>query len=404
MVLSKYKPDILRFVYNLTRTEEVLSPLRLSKFLNSIGQDVSDRTIKRWFNFLGADIGYFSMINYSEIGLMSVAVLIKNPNEIIVEIIPYLYHVFSGYDGTNLDDYLIIQMLVPKGHIKEVEQFWNVSKDLKLIDEYDLFPFNNVVDIYSPFQDIIDETGQFIFEKQFDNSKFINLLNYKSRKSSVLKMNSLVRKNPLLIPVLIEYSRERWSSHQVWEVVKSKLEVRVWKYVRKLRTRFKRTDFAGIALVQKILREVNNNYDNFFHQVRVLYWPLYDEKASIFQMFLKFKSKKDMLNFAEEMSKRAVVTIFYLPFDVNSKIVRVWVSTNSQQQSYIVRNILPKYIDLNYDNKIIYRDIANTHKYWSPDTYQKYVKLNYAKFFDPTICEWKFDLDEYLEDLNNLTN
>ena len=72
---------------------------------------------------------------------------------------------------------------------------------------------------------------------------------------------------------------------------------------------------------------------------------------------------------------------------------RITISTNIENQIKISNEILPKYIDENYNNKIIFRRKQNNKK----------LKLNYAELFDPKTCEWEFNLDKYKKALTLLS-
>jgi len=264
MVLNLYSKDLLKFMYNLTKTDKVLNPTELSRFLREQNQEVSDRTIKRWFSYLRKHCGYFSYINYSSMGLTPVSVLLKNPNPELIKIIPYLFYAFSGFNASSLTKYIIVFSLVPVDKHDEFKSFWNSVAKKNLIEDFYSFPFNHVVDFYSPFHKVINESGDFdLSEKNMGRPNPLDL-SFIMNKPINADMHKLIKHNPLIIPILIEYSRERWSSHRVWRAIKEKLGEGVWDYIRDVKCRARRKDSMGISFVQKTLKDVHSNYDQLF--------------------------------------------------------------------------------------------------------------------------------------------
>jgi len=402
MVLSLYSKSLLEFVYNLTKTEKVLNPLELSKFLGEQGFQVSDRTIKRWFSYLKEHLGYFLSINYSSLGLINIDVLVKEPHKDIIKAVPYAYYLFSGFDATSIEDYTIISCLIPNRKLNEFKIFWDKAKEKNLLKDYRLSFCNNIVDFYSPFHEVITNSGNFEFSECIEHSVEPLIRNMQQPKD--IKMSSVIEGNPLILPIVIEYSRERWSSYKVWNAIKEKLGDGVWDYINDIHYRNRRTDNSGIAFVQKTWKKLQENNDELFHNVRVVYRPLYTKKHSVSYKFLKLKNRKNLPDLVKEISKRSVNSVVYLPEDISSKEVTIFTSTNTEQESYIIRKILPKYINKSYDNKIIYMDFEETDKFWKYDSYRKYLKLDYANLFNPKNCTWKFDLREYLDKLDKITS
>jgi len=135
-----------------------------------------------------------------------------------------------------------------------------------------------------------------------------------------------------------------------------------------------------------------------------VYWPLYTEKHKVSYMFLKLKDRCLLPDLATELSNRSVNSVAYLPIDRKSKEVKFFVSTNNEQQTKIIRDVLPKYIEDSHPNKIVYMDFDETDKFWRWEKYRKYLKLDYVKLFNPKTCTWKFDLKKYLKDVDKLAD
>ena len=168
MALSNYSKDLLKFMYNLTFTPKINPPIHIAKFLETKGQNVSERTIKRWLRYLGNDISYYSRINYASLNLQTIYALIKKPKKGLLKAMPYAVAPFHGYNATNLERFLGVLCPIPVGKEKELVEFFETAKSLNLIEDYELFPYNQVADAYLPFHEICDLEGNFNFNKEYD--------------------------------------------------------------------------------------------------------------------------------------------------------------------------------------------------------------------------------------------
>ena len=393
MALSTYNKELLEFMYNLTLTPKIRPPFEISKFLETRGQKVSERTIKRWFLYLGNNIAYHARINYASLNLQTVYVLLKNPNPELLETIPYSVAPFYGYDATTLTKYTGTHFPIPPGKENELEEFLNKAKELKLLQDFEVFPYNQVADSYLPFHKIVDIDGNFNFGQTYDISHFESLLDYALKKPSEQKLSKLIEKNPIIIPIIVEYSRKRWSSHKVWYAIRDNLEDNLWNFIKKRKLKIREREGAGVALVQRSVRDMQLVHDELFRQSRVFYGPLNDDKNVIANIFIKLKNPEQIKDLFKEIAQKAIITSFYLPTDLSNKL-RIALTTNIENQTKISNKILPKYIDNTYENKVIFRRKQNN---------EENLKLNYAELFNPKTCEWDFDLEKYIENLTHLS-
>lgn len=392
MALSTYNKDLLEFMYNLTFTPKIRPPLDISKFLELRGQKVSERTIKRWFMYLGNNIAYHARINYASLNLQTVYVLLKEAHPKLLTTIPYSVVPFYGYDATNLIKYTGTHFPIPIGKEKELEEFLTNAKELNLLQDFELFPYNQVADSYLPFHEVIDLEGNFKFNQTYDISHFEALFDYAVRKPSEQKLSKIVEKNPITLPIIVEYSRKRWSSHKVWFAMNENLEDNLWNYIKRKKSKIRERQGAGVALVQKSVRDIQLAHDELFRQVRVFYGPFNDDKNVVANIFIKLKNHEQIKELFKEIAQKAIITSFYLPTDLSNKL-RIALTTNIESQTKISNEILPKYIDNDYDNKVIFRRKQNK---------EINMKLNYSKLFNPKTCEWEFDLEKYKENLTHL--
>jgi len=393
MTLGIYSKDILEFTYNLTLTPKIRPPLEIAKFLETRGQKISERTVKRYFRYIGKNIAYHSRINYASLNLQTIYVLLKNPHPELLSAIPYSVTPFYGHNATKLTKYTGTNFPIPLNKENELKEFFNKAKELNLIEDFEFFPYNQVTDSYLPFHKIVDKEGNLNFSKEYDTTYFESLLDYSIRKPSEQKMSKLISKNPITIPIIVEYSRKRWSSHKVWYAVRDNLEDNLWNFIKSKKSKIRKYEGAGVALVQRTVRDIQLNYDELFRQVRVFYGPLYSDKNVVANLFIKLKDSEQIKELFKEISQKAIISSIYLPTDLSKKL-RIALVTNTENQTKISTEILPKYIDNNYDNKIIFRRKQNP---------EINLKLNYAELFNPKTCEWEFDIEKYKENLTRLS-
>ncbi len=392
MALSTYSKDLLQFMYNLTFTPKINPPIHIAKFLETKGQNVSERTIKRWLRYLGDDISYYSRINYASLNLQTIYALMKRPKKGLLKAMPYAVAPFHGYNATTLERFLGVLCPIPAGKEKELKDFFEAAKEQNLIEDYELFPYNQVADAYLPFHEICDLEGNFNFNKEYDISYFESLLEYGIKKPSEQKLSPLVQQNPITVPTIIEFSRKRWSSHKVWFAMRDNLGEKLWPYIKRRKLKIKEKQGAGVALVQRTVRDIQLAHDELFRQVKVFYRPLFSDKHTVTNLLIKLKDPETITDLFKEISQCSIITSFYLPTDLNEKF-RITLSTNIENQIKISNEILPKYLDKTYNNKIIFRRKQNNKK----------LKLNYAELFDPKTCEWEFNLDKYKKALTLLS-
>ena len=393
MALGTYSKELLEFMYNLTLTPKIRPPLEIAKFLEGRGQKVSERTIKRWFRYLGNNIAYHARINYASLNLQTIYVLLENPHSELLTTIPYSVVPFYGYNATKLTKYIGTHFPIPQRKENELEEFLNQAKELSLISDFELFPYNQVADSYLPFNEVIDSDGNFNFNQIHDIAHFESLFDYALRKPSEQKLSKLIEKSPITLPIIVEYSRKRWSSHKVWYAIRDNLEDNLWNYIKRKKSKIREHDGAGVALVQRSVRDIQLAHDELFRQVRVFYGPFNDDKNVVANIFIKLKNPEKIKELFKEIAQKAVVTSFYLPTDLSTKL-RISLTTNLESQTKISNEILPKYLDNNYDNKIIFRRKQNK---------EINMKLNYSELFNPKTCEWEFNLKKYKKNLTRLS-
>jgi len=160
---------------------------------------------------------------------------------------------------------------------------------------------------------------------------------------------------------------------------------------------------CGIRHVQNTMKEMQNNFGEFFQQMRVSYNPLYTHHSTMFYMMLKLKTREDIVPLSELLSKHAISIVAYPPRDAKSSLMMYYILTNAKESVNIISDLIQPYIDKSFDNRVITEDFKGTARYRDPNMRhwkEHYMMSNYHKLFDPSTCKWKFDTKAYAKKLN----
>lgn len=405
MVLGRYDTKLLEFIYMLTKKQKHMNSLEIAKYISSRDRMVTDRTVRRWFSYLRKyHFDYFPYPRYYAMGLVPVWVLMRF-NERFMEILPYKAAVVYGINFQNFEKCLLNLYLIPASHIKEFKSLCSMGARDGVVKK--CHTFSSAVAYYSPFHRIFSKDGlvEFPEDHVIDNSYFSSILKHSLNSNSSNELREEITENPFIIPVILEYFREHRSSHQVWNSFRRKLGDKAWEYVKDSRIRRERKGGAGIRLVQRTMKELHDNFHEFFHQIRVVYYPFYSHENNILYLMLKLKRRSDIVPLSELLSKHAVSIVTYPPLNHKSKEIMYYVLTNKKQTMNIISNLIQPYIDKSYNNMIIYEDFNASLKYRGPKSrhWRKYyLRSNYHRLFDPETAKWKFSTKRYEKDIRKL--
>ena len=397
MALSKFDPDLLEFMYLLTRKQRYMNSLEISKYLSSCGKRVTDRTVRRWFDYLHKyKFDYFPYPRYNTLGLAPVWIL-TDFNENVLKIIPYKVAIVSGIDFHNLERCLLCLYLIPPNHLSDFKKLWSVALSRRIVKHCHIFDISSAIAFFSPFHKIVNEDGLVNFPEDYDidNSYFTGLLKKCLETEKKFELDKRIIMNPLTVPIILEYFRGHMSSRSIWNSFERKLGAKVWDYINAPRIKRERKKGAGIRLVQEIMKGLHDNFYDFFQQVRVVYYPFYTNENNMFYMILKLRRRKDILPLSELLSRHSLSIVAYPPLEKESKIIVYYVITNKKETLNIVGDLIQPYIDKSFDNKIVYEDVEKSLKYGRP------LKIDYHELFDPETCTWKFDAKAYAKKLES---
>ena len=400
MVLTKYDSGLLEMIYLLTRKQSHLNPSEVARYLSEQGIRVTDRTVRRWFNYLQTHrFDYFPYPKFEAMGLTPVWVL-TNFNEKTLEAIPHKVAIVSGFDLRNLEKRLLSLYLVPTERVKEFRKMWATAVDAKALDHCQLLEISSINSFYSPFHKLIDKNGiaNFPEHDDVDNSYFTEMLRKSVESENSARMSPRICNNPMIVPIIWESFRKNASSRKIWNSFEKRAGKAAWCYINNSKVRREKKTGCGIRHVQNTMREMQNNFGEFFHQMKVSYNPLYTHHNNMFYMVLKLKRKEDIVPLSEKLSKHSISIVAYPPRDRKSSIMMYYVLTNAKEEVKIISDLIQPYIDKSFDNRIIVEDFKGTAKYRDPNLYHwkgHYMMSNYHKLFDPATCRWKFDAKGY---------
>lgn len=398
MALSKFDSKLLEFIYQLTLHQKLMNPREMSHIISIQGKKISERTIKRWLKYLRKEyFTYYPNINYEQLGLKRMILFLNEPkNPELTKIIPYKSYIMSGKNLTENCESLVIHYLVPYEKTKEFKQFWKYALKNKLVGSFICFEVkegSKTTTLYSPIHKIITSDGYLNFCKDFDNSYFTRLFSENLKYKGKLKLNEKIIKNPLIVPILIEYFREHISSKKVWYNLKEKFGDNIWSYIKDIKVRNKKLDGVGISFVYKTIRQLHNTFDDFFSQIRIQYGPLYSNKNINLYVMLRLDPGK-IIEFIDKISKYSLYTVVYQSQDSNVFLLDI--VTNATGKSKINAEILPKFAE---KNREILLDYDKSSFHWDSS---KWLKVNYHNLFCPKTLSWKYDSKAYLKKLDEL--
>ena len=400
MTMGTFDENLLRMMHFLCSQKHYMNPKQISKGFKLSDKTVAEKTVRLWFKFLhGHRFDYFLKPYYESLGLSPVFV-VCNLNEDMLKIFPQRTSIVVGNDAHRLEPVMKFLYVLPPHSLHDFRSLWEKAKSLGLVDYFEIFPIKTPFTFYSPFHKLLNKSGKINFpekaENEIDNTYFMKNFKFYLTKELKPKIHELVEADPLTIPIIMEHVREHHSSKGMWFAMKKSLGDNIWDYVQRRGVSNKKGDGVGIRLVQQTLRDLHNNFESFFVQPAVVYYPFYHGESVIFYLFVKLKNYKDLPELANKISECSLSTTVYPP--TKGSVVGFHVITNRQQSHKIIGEIIQHYIDKTWKSKIIFEDFLKCQKYWSKNSvYWKkyYMKSAYPQLFNPKTIEWKFDKSGY---------
>ncbi len=376
MALNEFSRELLEFIYLLTQQKRLLTTLEMASLMK-----VSERTVRRWLTFLKKHcFDYYPYVDCRSLGLTYFEVLLSDvTNEKIYSIIPHSVYVMKGHDLSNyVRPHTIISFWISDKSVKAFKAFWQMVGEAGLAKAR-VMRFEPPVEYYPPFHELLDSHGAIKSDRQFD-FRFFSETAGKTREAQKL--------DPLFIPIVFELFRENWNARMIWLNAKTKLKKDSDSYFRKV---LGSSDDEKIFIVREKLKFLQENFDDFFSQIRVSYAPMIYRPDRI-AATVYFDYLLDFNGLAESVA---------------SKIILLNIRKGEKRHSFYFvtsasgfREIIHELAKAGCENiQTIIRDISATDYY---NKKRKFVKFPYWKLFDPVKKEWKFDSRTYLDELKKL--
>ncbi len=367
----------------------------------------TSRTILNWTNWFKEKdercLDVFPHVKYESLGLLNCYVLFCNPaNDEFWRVVPFVNHV-SYLTEINGRPALLVQYSIPPRHLTDFKKLWTLARSRGHFSEHFVYPLRTSLTIYSPFHKVIDENGDLDFSlvRASDYAYFDNLLRDRLKHPPKLEIHESIRKNPFIIPVILTYFRELWSSRMVWNEIKQHFGERVWDFLPNIR---KKTDDVGEKRVQITLREIEQNNDSLIQQIRLVYNPFYYGKHFTTYLFGDFKSREHIYKFMRMVSRICLESHVWISANKNSTLAKVVILTDHKHLMNILSSKIGPYLNENSNQplRVFWKDnILGEQRIFSKPIRRKFAKLDYATLFDPERCEWNYDHRKYMRGLKN---
>jgi hypothetical protein len=388
----------MRLLSFLTRKQAWLSPVRISNELRSNGEQVSVRTVHRWFSVLREKGGfvYYPYPRANALGLEDVLLTIhglRDPR--VLGIIPFTASFNLEIGLVNCEPFVRQGYWVPATAKAEFRDFWKTAQDLDLLEDVEMYSSRNTHFVFSPFEELITEDGSAAWSRPSDNSHFKTLIMDDFRDPFEVKLSELLAETPLLIPMVVEHIWGYYSSRQVWQAVGEKDLSSVWRYAKGLRARDLRKPGGALHVLQAEWDNLLQHFEEVFVQPRVFFdWPRL-KNTTFLSVVMQAPSSQEMLDAVFRMSERSIVTALKPSIELDGRC-HVSCFLPSDQTAAVARIIGESHSGTT-PPLIAIQDRAATLQLFQPS----FCKLNWS-CFEPSDLAWKFDGRGYVEQLKSL--
>jgi hypothetical protein len=400
MVLHAFDKRLLEFIYQLTLHKKLMNSREMAQNITIQGKNVSERTIKRWLKHLKENyyFTYYPSINYKCLGLNSTGLILLGLKQTsVLDTIPYKTYLMKGVDLKAHENCFFANYRIPEGKFDEFSNFWKTAKNKGIVKDFFVFKLRQIITTYSPIHEIIGPLGTLTVS---NNSKVIPSEFVEKIMRTESKLNNRT-KVPLIVPVLLEHFKDCASSKKIWHRVKEKFGDDIWPIIKKSHTLIKikkQTDGTGIKCVQHTLKFLYQNFDEFFQQMKFVYSPLYSKNINLY-FVLKLKNPQNLKDLVASLLHKSLCVITYKTHE--NGLVILDIVTNSESIASIVSTISGLTVRSKL-NRILLMDYADSSNFWENKT-KGWLKQHYHELFDPKTVSWKYDHEEYLNKLRQLS-
>ncbi len=381
----------------LTRRQDWLTPGEIAAEFRLDGRQFTPRTIFNWFAFLKSQgFVYYPYPRANLLGLQETNVSIlglRQPS--ILGIIPFGAS-FEAHVGLGDSRSVIHQgYWVPSSAMGDFREFWETARDSGLVEEADIFESKNRHFLYSPFHEVVTEAGFASLQDPVDNAYFGRLLDRHLRERYEIGLGPWVEASPLLVPIVLEHIWACASSRQIWGLLRARGEQEISRYVQGKSARALANAGSAIRLLQRKWRGLLRDFETAFLQPRVSnVWKL-PPNGLIVSLMFKPGSVKRMVESAVEISSRSL-GLGLMPGVRREQECYISTTIPSNQIVPLLK-IAEEYHRGNQPATFSIQDGETTNALFNP----VFCKVDW-RLFDPSDLYWRFDIDGYLDRLDNV--
>ncbi len=377
-MIDRFHPKILEFLYKLSRLDKYYSDRELAKRIKIQGNQVTSKTIRRWFDFLHTTcFDYHPYIHIEKLGL---------------QVLYLFYPLTEGLIESNYTSYLNISISLKNMEKNITHGFWiphDIGKevlDKKKFQNYNFFHSKEA--LVGPLHKMFDKKGNImpLKELDFQQEQDIKKLLYNLKHPVKPYMIKEVKNNPLIIPVAFEYDKEHWSSVEVWNQILNKLGEEAWKYFRKIK---KKTKYVAIKRIQLTLKELSSL--GLIKFMNVNYAPL--EERNHYVWIYASINNETMKYILEELSLISPFIYIYSSVEDHKYLFTILIP------NYLLDYVLSLFIDNSEIIDVYLVDYNSSQPLWNRD----WLKFSYHKNFDPDKREWQH-INRRNSIINNIIN
>jgi hypothetical protein len=397
MVLHDFNPRLLNFLFELTKLDGPKSAAGIANLIHlEGGKCVSAKTVRNWFAYLHAPyhfrgyhcerrLSYFPAILTNRLGLVTVYAFYESASPRLPELFPMRFYAGRLYDVHSNQTLLVMCYIVPVDHLKDFTSLLRKVRSMGLCSDFTSCITGPSFRMTSPWHKTADTHGVFHIERTDPEQacRDVGKLQAFLGKSDETDISAAIKENPLVIPVFAESLYELRSSVQIWKALKAKLGSTVWAYFGRSK---RRNDGLGVKSVQAIVR--NLPHYGLFNQMRVVYFPLEVGRNLTIWVIPSFSSRNQFVETARTMSSNSLFTQI-CPISREKALLASLVDAPSLQTLFesLSSTRLERMFLFDYPKS---GDLATT---------TRYSIFDYARYFDPQSCSWRYNQDALVSEL-----
>ncbi|MFH1174846.1 MAG: hypothetical protein V1725_06950 [archaeon] len=369
--MKPFDKKLMNFLYELTKLDKYYSDNELAnKILLEGSKRVTSKTIRSWFRVLDKGcFDYYPYPQYEKFGLQLYILFADADEHVLINKIPYQYYVAKWYSFRDLKEVLVLAYLIPTGFEKEFGDLVKKEHALDNLRWYQLYKAGIPLALYNEFHRCINRDGSGKLHKPKNLEEQLSLLKHHYQHLPRPVLADIIKKNPFIIPVVFEYSRDHWHSKQVWKALQRKFGKETWTYVQKRKSQ---QEGLGLKRVQDTMKNLNTS--NLFVQMRPVYSAL--EQANMFYFSIcSFSNIDELIQLIRELLPLCIF-IYIFPISENRAALQLVINGNFLGKAAVIFEqhvFLEQLLFLNFEKSFALwkRDIFKFKDYYHFNPFTK---------------------------------